>query len=64
MPKFSKQVIELRAWQEFELEYLIEPEPELNPHYAVIIHGDDDSLEDYFDLGCFSDYAHRLEYPW
>jgi hypothetical protein len=40
MSKFSKQMIELQAWQEFELEYLIEPEPELDPHYARIIEED------------------------
>jgi len=40
MPKFSKQMIELQAWQDFELEYLVEPEPELDPHYAGIIQGE------------------------
>ena len=64
MPKFSKQMIELQAWQEFELEYLIEPEPPLDPSYARIIEDDDflDIYDDfyndgteYIDLGEFGD---------
>lgn len=41
MAKYSKQMIELQAWQDFELEYLIEPEPELDLYYAGIIQGED-----------------------
>ena len=36
MGKHTKYMEEIQAWQDFELEYLVEPEPELDPHYAGV----------------------------
>ena len=54
MPKYNRYMEELQAWQDLEFECLIEPEPELDPHYAGIIQGEDW----YTDMlyGDYSDY--------
>jgi hypothetical protein len=59
MSKYSKQMIELQAWQEFELEYLIEPEPPLDPSYAGINWEDPDlwDLESGTDIGRNPEYV-------